>query len=257
MKTTDEFLKPAQRSINWAGIEAEHLKSSITKHLSSDYHGGRVDVDPDTGDNILKIRILRTIPEEVDRHLTQTLEHAKNAFDQVLTNACLALGSKGKANFPWAQDACDLDKRLQNDNIPKEIKCVFLEYKPYIQRGTGTLPVDVSRALASYINNKHRTGVEVEYLPSKFDFDMPPAKLTSLAFINPPEWNDRGDEMAIMRYKGIIEGSGRYSIAAKVVVKDSLFVQPIEVVTGTAMFIDQAKQIFGRMRTKLVELRGS
>lgn len=169
--TADPFAKPQQLN-DWA-----HGAHATAQRLWREFMLGtehRLVTEEDTalGIKIQKVVVLGTMPMAVEENATNSLNHLRNMFDQMLFVACRAIGKPVKdGHYPWATNPTDLERRFVNkktgkETIPNEFWDLIRSQQPYPTsddyEGGNTIP----RAMAALANTKHTIGLEMTGIAS-------------------------------------------------------------------------------------------
>lgn len=180
--TTDPFAKP-QKLLDWAYGSHDAFKRVWEEFILNAEHGLVTEEYPEAGYAAQKVVISGTMPQAVEEHATNTLNHLRNAYDQMLFAACRAIGKPiRKAHYPWATNPIDLGRRLLNkrtgkETIPNELWDLIRSQEPYpasdVYEGGNTLV----RSVATLANTKHTVGLEMTAIAH--------VKLGSVTFTGP------------------------------------------------------------------------
>lgn len=166
MSGIDPFSKP-QKLLDWA-----HGSHSVFKRLWEEFmlnteHRLITEENTEAGYKTEKVVILGTLPPALEEHATNTLNHLRNAYDQMLFAACRAIGKPIKGgHYPWAMNPTDLGHRLLNKKtgkeiIPREFWDLIRSQEPYPASDSHEGGDTLVRAVATLANTKHTIGLEL------------------------------------------------------------------------------------------------
>lgn len=167
-----------------------------------------VDRDPVTGDNVLKIQLDKDVPDLLEERLTDALNNTRNAFDQSVYAACIAMDHPLKdAHYPWATNAKDLLIKLEKGKvgrnaIPRELWPTIIQQEPYYRSdedGTGDTLI---RTMAAFANRKHTVGVEIQCAIAEVDYGQIYVENSPELVIPMPKWDAETNTVWLARWRG-------------------------------------------------------
>ena len=164
----DPFTKP-QKLMNWAYDAWNAAKAEWNAAMLGKEHRLVTEEEAQTGWKVQKVVFAAIMPDTIELHLTNTLNHLKNGFDQMLFAACQAIGEPVEdAHYPWATTPVDLERKLAALNkksgkqrIPSEFWELIRSQEPYPAADTHDGGNTIVRAVAALANAKHTIGLEM------------------------------------------------------------------------------------------------
>jgi len=127
-------------------------------------YGQVVNIDPETGNEVHKFKIFKTLPSSLSRKATEALGNLRNSFDQAVYAACVSIRKVPKKRnlyFPWKTSLADLDGTLKNGPVPTEFWDVIKREEPYPTGNGYTGGDDTIREIAKLANGKHTVGLTI------------------------------------------------------------------------------------------------
>jgi hypothetical protein len=225
------------------------------------------EIDSDTGEQVIKYKVVAPVPEEIEKFAFSCMSHVKNAFDQGTFNAALALGVElsGSTYFPWSTGPADMVGRLRRAKVPEELWDIFRNQQPYKRFDSYVGGDDVVRGFATLANKKHTTGLSVLGDVVHLSYptihglgpDHPESDRQELSVTVGGKWDAEKQEIDIVRYTGKVHVYPDHKISLNIFVSDPAFASPVRVVDGLSTFLESAQTFYNRLRSKCEELRGA
>lgn len=250
----DEEFAPAEESIGWAQGATDELDSLIQRFFEGDVAELVVEVDPDTGENVQKIKFKSDIPKDFRRKATEALNSARHSFDQSVFAARNILGNRSAkgVNFPWATDPNDLTHHLGSRDIDPRLWDTIRPHEPYPTSDKYLGGNDLIRTLATIANNKHTVGLTVAGHLAETRF--PEVRMNGPFQVRMPRWDTRKNEIELIRCRGDIETKGEYRINFMICLKDTRLSQPTDAIGALRLFTQKAETVCKDIKAKCLEL---
>lgn len=201
----------AYQRITWASAQMHELKRRSAIYFDPDSYRRFSEVDPETSYTLDKIA-LGPVPQPIIRNVVQIIEGLRCALDHA---ACATVPRGEKAYFPFGDTRRDMKAALQADrykHIPKEIKTLFVSFKPY---KAGNAPLWALNKICN--TTKHRTIIEpgIVIKDAIFEDRWGVGSHDALPFA--PFWDSRKNEIVVSRStgKGTIHHDVEFSIGIK------------------------------------------
>lgn len=244
--TLDAFFQPAEKSIRWA----HKATAEVEREADSFFDFSRddpfaiivVEDDTNTGEKVQKLKVLRQIPDDLERKATEALNNARHSFDQTLNAGCsFLLGKRVKgANFPWATDPADLGRRIKNPAIDPRLHHVIWSQEPYGTGDTYAGGDDAIRTIATIANSKHTVGLSVGGSIQSATF--PSIQFSGSSFKMPmPIWDSEKNEAELLRWDGDIKFGPQYNFTFYIRLNDPRFSQPTDILFALQTFTAKAE----------------
>lgn len=239
----DVFQRP-QQTIDWAKRSLDEGYQTFSAYAQDDGFAFVTEVDPETGENLLIFRQVKSIPAEVGMHFTNALNNLRNSFDQSLFAVCEAVGHPmSDAHYPWATDPRDLEHRMsggkKNSTLPDEIKIVIRRQEPYFA-GEGHPGGSHNPRLVSVLaNDKHTVGFVANATVDSVT--LPRIITRGSASIGAP-WDSVKKEMIIIRTSGTVAYE-HPSVAVDITFDRRIRGEPIPAAAGIGTFANFAQRV--------------
>lgn len=248
---------PPKQTLGWAQDAIRELSEFLPGFFSSGDIGVTVtQFDPQTGENVLKLRITKPLPAEVTRKITEALGNIRNAFDQATFAAHNIVSGKGNAKvyYPWSQDPTDLNHRLLK--IDKRLWDTLKAHEPYGRSDSYPGGDDLIRALATIANKKHTVGLRIggkalQIHSPQFD---PGVQIHSIRFALIVPWDTEKNETELIRWKGSGNMNGKYNIGFDVFLEDPILMQSVGAVSALDYFATKAHMVIEALQARCLEL---
>lgn len=222
MTIKDEF-SPAKKSIRWAEnaiaefntISATFFQGNVTEIVT--------EFDPQSGDNVQKVRLIEPIPDQLFKTATDALIYSKHSFDQATFAARNIVSGRSNKSvyFPWARTPTDLERLLKSRGIDQRLWDTFSAHQPYPRGDTYAGGDDSIRTLARMANDKHTVGLSVASTLVRTQFPRVcggPGK-KNLRILT-PRWDPKKNEAEMIRWTGNVDISGDYNLSFEIVFQD-------------------------------------
>jgi hypothetical protein len=207
-----------------------YLKGAIDRFFSDEPYTHRRDVDPETGEDVFKIVLVKEIPDEIFAMAGDAFGNIRECLDQTaytVATACRLSNTKLKRiYFPFASDSSSMNKAIRDkcSGIPEEIKALYRSFKPY--KGGD----DALWALNEIANTKkHRYLVPVgNYVGGATFNDISVASCQDLSIMF-PYWDGAKNELVYMRGRGLTDFNYEVKVSFDIAVSqiDVLRGQPV------------------------------
>jgi hypothetical protein len=246
-----------EKTIRFAQEATDELKVEIADffaHRHGEFARILVEIDPDTGENVQKLKIVSQISESIERKATEALNNARHSFDQSLNAACSILkGRPTNLNYPWTRDLGDLDGRLKNPDIDVRLRDSVRAHQPYRTSDGHPFGNDLVRVIATIANRKHNLGLAVA--GEIASIKHPPIKGSVQSLRIPmPKWDAMKNEAELMRWKGELEIGPKYEIEFYIRFDDARLLEPVELVFALNAFTAKAHEVCESLKAKCLEL---
>ncbi|MBB6013474.1 hypothetical protein HNR59_002863 [Aquamicrobium lusatiense] len=258
---SDPFYRPFE-TIQWAREAINEFESTLREFFDSKPYGEVTDLDAETGDSVLKFKLIRDLPTGLARKATEALNNIRHSFDQGLYAGCVAVKRRPKKDihFPWSTTPSDLEGKLSrhNDVIPSEFWDIIRGEHPYPASERYPGGDDIIRELAKIANGKHTIGLKVVGMVSGVRYpDARSGPLGGGPFSLPfPQWNSEKNELIIARYQGDWRFKNNYEIAFQVALDEAGPLRNVPVTAAFHAFAEKSEQFTKALKIKAIELQG-
>ena len=125
-----------KRRLRRAKEHTKHINTRLDKFFKKEPYARVVETDPDSGDQIHKFKLTKSIPEKVTDLTYDAIEALRSSLDQATYAVAIACGAKRPdlVHFPIADDAVKFEKLLKTGQVkdfPPEILTLFRGFEPY------------------------------------------------------------------------------------------------------------------------------
>lgn len=178
--TLSHFDSPRE-VIGWAEEGVDELDAACRAFFREDVFRKVTEFDEGTNQNIVKLKIIKSIPTNIARLTTEALNNLRHSFDQSVYAACRMLGKPTSKHlyFVWAESPADLDGGLgkpisrtnKTPQIPPELWPKLRTFEPYPRGRTYPGGNDLIRGLAKIANRKHT--VRLDFAPDPTSVNYP------------------------------------------------------------------------------------
>jgi len=156
-----------------------------------------VQMDPKSGEQVVKYRVAQKIPGRLRVLASNVLNNLRHSLDQAVNCAAIELGGAKRNNyFPFAKDALDIDRVIKDNckTVPAALKPILKGFRPY--SGGDDLLYSLNRIAGP---NKHqlvvRLNLDLTHLVAN-DFVREVRGPAAFGFI---EWDSAKQEIEIAR----------------------------------------------------------
>lgn len=232
-----------KETLRWAEEALGELERLAAAFFQSRPHREVVEVDPATGFQTVKIRLVEPLPGDVNRRASEALQHTRHAFDQI--TFAIAKEPASQPIFPWAQTPKDLDGLLRKRGVPTELWDAFKRREPYF-RGNGYAGGnDGLRHLAQLANNKHTIGLTVATQVDSVTTGEFSGKFSGAHDVRvvSPSWDPVKAEMVVAILPPGVASKGTHKITSQIVFDGSSPLEGIDVFLALPAFLRGAKTI--------------
>lgn len=250
----DDAFAPPEESVDWANKAVADFKRVAWSFFEDNPAEVITEVDPDTGENVQKVR-LKPLPTEVRRRASEALLNARHAFDQAVYAAQnLTSGhSSEKVYFPWAESPTDLKHLLKCRGIDERLWDTIAAHEPYPRSDTYIGGCDVTRSLATIANKKHTIGLGV--LPDVADVEFSQLNFSSdCVTISSRRYDPVKNEIELLRWRGSLEGYGQCRLGFQIAFQDARLPLPIRALAGLSGFSFKADAVVKSLKARCLEL---
>jgi hypothetical protein len=154
-----------QEAVNWAKTCICLAEEGVKSYLQKQAFASVVELDPETGQQLTKIKLVSPLPIDVAGFLRNALVDTKHSFDQSLFAAAQTVGCvRFDKNYPWSQSIKGLKtimEKRQRDRkaaLPQIIVDEIFRQQPYATGEALSSGHDLIREIAHMVNNKHTIG---------------------------------------------------------------------------------------------------
>lgn len=251
-----EEFAPAEESISWAESATSELDVLIRAFFKGDVAEIVVEFDPDTGENVQKLKFKAKIPKDFRRKATEAINNARHSFDQSIFAARNVLGQRAAKSvyYPWAQNPTDLDGLLKARAIDPRLWDTIRAHEPYPTSDTYPGGDDLIRMLATIANNKHTVGLSVNGLIAETKFPSIVGGFVESLSVLSPRWDARKREAELVRWKGNVQIDGEYQFAFVICLEDTPLSKPVDVMLALRSFTQRAKTVCETIKAKCLKL---
>jgi hypothetical protein len=195
--TLPEFESPKWQ-IERAREHIQQLDTEINAFFASKPCARVVEHDPNTGDQIYKVRLTAKLPGRLRVILKDATSNLRDALDHAVYAAAVSLGvaDPEKTGFPFANDALHLQGELGTwkfSHVPQSIHPILMSFKPY--PGGNDLLVGLNRIRNP---NTHRVIVPVGFATQSLAITGGAGLLTG-GQIGYSRWHPATNEVEYMR----------------------------------------------------------
>lgn len=260
MANVEDFFRPARNSIDWANDAISELNAEIHRFLDGDVAEIVTEIDPNTGENVQKLRLRKAMPSTFGRKATEALTTTRHAFDQAIFAALSALAGrplKKSVYYPWAQSPTDLDHLLKGARgIDERLWDTIAAHEPYPRSDGHAGGDDTIRTLAQIANDKHTIGLRFGATIS--NLKLPPIHLISgkqgeNVYFRNPQWDAEKNEAELVRWKGNVKMDGEYHCVFEVAFSDSRLSEAVNVITGLKAFSSKCSEVTESLHARCLE----
>lgn len=208
-----------ERGKHHAGEFTEHL----TAFTDSNPHAFVIEVDPDTGEDLHKIKLIKPMPIEIEGLALDAASNFRNALDQ----AMFAIVGK-MTYFPFGINEADFEKNVtgkSKKSVPVEVINLIRRFKPYLG---GNDPLWALNKIGN--TNKHGVVVPMATNLTSYTFgDLEIEPGSGPIFIGGnPGWDFEKNEMIVNRFAA----GAKYKITANPRISFFIGMHGIPVVEG-------------------------
>lgn len=196
----------------WASKEVAQFAAMREAFFTEPNTSARVvEFDPDSGQYVGKIRLLKPLPMEMRGLASNVIKNFRDALDQTTFAATLLIREKrsNRAHFPFGESPDDLENSLSRrrsvpcQGLPEELFPVLRQCEPY-PRGDGySGGKDAVRALGRVSgDNKHAVTLTVSGTTVGASLLPPAIKVGpgGAALFVPTEWDPLKNEMKLFTF---------------------------------------------------------
>lgn len=250
--------RAAEESISWAEEAFGELQSLMSAFFKGDFAAIVEELDPNTGENVQKIKFSGQIPKSFRRKATEALTNARHSFDQAIyaTRVIMPGRAPKSVYYPWAQSPTDVDRLLASRPIDPRLWDTIRGHQPYGTSDTHVGGDDLIRTLATIANNKHTVGLSVQGHIATTRFPNIAVEHALTFSMYAPRWDSRKNEAELMRWIGDMKTDGEYEFSFVICLKDAKLAQPVEIGFALDAFTTKAKQVCESLKAKCIELAG-
>lgn len=131
----DRFESP-KLLLEEARANIDDVKSGLDAYFAADPHAVVVDLEPETGYKLYKIKIVADVPGNIRVRAHSAITHMRHALDQACYQAAILLapgGGRSCTNFVFGDDPANLNKLLvtAGKHIPPALHGVIRSLEPY------------------------------------------------------------------------------------------------------------------------------
>jgi hypothetical protein len=217
------------------------------------------EVDSQTGENVQKVKFLKSIPTEFRRKVTESLLNTRHAFDQALFAACNVVSGRDSKEryYPWAQDPTDLEHLLRSKHrkIDERLWNTVRSHEPYRRANTHTGGNDLIRSLATLANQKHTIGLGIGGNITMTSFPNIAASPATNLRVLAPVWNSKKNEAELLRWiGGKIRTDGNYQINFEVILSGAALSGPVNAIGALVDFRAKAQSVIESLQARCLEV---
>lgn len=182
---------------------AHELHAREKEFFDSKPYSPIVDIDPEGGEHIYKIKLTTPLPDRFSLDVSQVLEDLRHSLDHAFTAACRTLGPTDpkiikRLYFPIAETEEKFTATVTSSNfkkVPAEIVALLRSFQPY---GGGNNFLWALTSIAGM--SKHRDLVGVDAVADNFMFlDHFTISTSGPAVMPMPLWDRANGEMIYFR----------------------------------------------------------
>ncbi len=234
-----------QNEIDWARSCINRGNEAFDAYLKDKSFAFVVEIDPSSGEQIHKLKMMKPLPPEVSHYFRNALLDLKHSFDRSLHIAARTMGRTGfDRNYPWSDSIDGLEKILKTrqgkprtslpDGLLKEIRA----QEPYSGPPATFGPKHLVREIANMANDKHSIGFQVSASVSSISVNI---NATGMGIVN-HGWDSVNNEMIVA--KGAFDGKASYcntDITVEVLFQRSGRIGQIPVAAALTEFANRAQ----------------
>lgn len=248
----------AKDSISWAEEAIAEFDGVARAFFQPDAAHRLTEFDPDTGENVLKVRLVKPLPKALRRKATEALLSLKHSFDQATFAArTLTSGMSDKSvYYPWASGPADLIGRLKRYGIDERLWDVFAAHEPYRRSDGYAGGDDLIRTLATMANQKHTVGLAVSGEANAWEG----GGIGSRGYIDrmmllSPRWDAVKNEIELVRWVGDLHMRDGQTVYFKVLLKDARLPNGTVAKTALEAFSAKAHSVVESLQARCIDLR--
>lgn len=242
-RTIASHFAAAKETVDWAKDAVNELDAECRRFFQSGVTRVVIESDPQSGEQIQKLKLTKNLPKVFRRKATEALHNARHSFDQA-TFACHFVTSGNQSSslyFPWSSSPADLEGKLKRYGIDKRLWHIFEAEEPYSRGNSYPGGNDVMRNLAKIANTKHTVGLTIN---AQIAHAICPvigvgSDGGSVALCI-PKWDAAKNEAILARGSGDVQMQDNYSYAFAVIFKEPSFTKPVNAIDALTAFIEKA-----------------
>lgn len=223
-----------------------------------------IEVDAQTGEKVRKVVVRVPVPDAVEEEITNAINNARNAFDQILFAACAAIGKPVKdGHYPWVTDPDDLERKFKHvktgkELIPSELWDVFRAQQPYPASEGHSGGDTYVRTMATFANRKHTIGIEVGCSLSSVTFHggVIDADTKGITF-GPARFDPDSQEIFLYRWRGDHPKLNKEPDLTLYIAFDATAPEILRTrtaVDGVMLFIEAAQRALDALKGRAIQL---
>lgn len=250
------FDRPRQ-TLGFAKDAVDDFEASLRDFFQDDPFARLVELDPNTGYDIHKIKLVKPLPSVAIRRGTEAINNIKNAFDQATFAACAAIGKRPKKDihFPWRCNPTDLERRFEKKDavIPPDLREIFRRHEPYPCGEGYAGGNDQIRELSQIANDKHTVGFDVQGCCPVYRHPTITGKV-SFFDLPSPVWDPMKNEMVMLVISQGANVQHDYQIAFNIIFSETQSLKSTPAVTALKMFLNKADEVCADLFSRCREL---
>lgn len=255
MEMVEAEFAPAKESVDWADEAIEEFHLAAGKFFNPDAAIVITEFDPDSGENVQKVRLKSPLPKTLRRKATEALVTLRHSFDQATFAARNLTGRRSNTgvNYPWSSGPTDTERLLEARGIDKRLWDVFVSHEPYPRTDTHPGGDDLIRTLATIANKKHTVGLTIGAQPEGWGGGgFRGQSIHSLKIMN--RWDPVKNELEFLRWIGDVQFDGDQTVYFQVLFKDSRLPDRVAVRPALETFSAKAKAVIESLQSRCEEL---
>lgn len=244
--------------LRWAREAIQEFDAAKAAFFQSGPYAEFTDVDPETGNKILKIKLTAPLPPILCRKATESMMNTRHAFDKILYAGSVVIGNpiRRKCNFPWRSCPSDLERTLQHKNslIPRDFWDVLRRQEPYPTGDGYSGGNDAIRELSKMANRKHTVGLKVFGSVSGFEQRIS-GSFTELDQGNDfPAWDSVNNEMVLAIFSKDSNFKSHTQVSFQVVLNEAGPLNNIPVSWALEAFAAKAEHFAESLRAECLKI---
>lgn len=255
-KTVEAEFAEAKESISWANEAIAEFDTAARNFFQPDAAVRITEINPDTGEKVLKVRLVKPLPRAFRRKATEALTALRHSFDQA-TFAARNLTSRRSTKsvyYPWSQGPTDLVRLLKERGIDQRLWDIFASHEPYARADGHAGGDDTIRALASIANKKHTVGLTVAGMSTGWAGGEIRANFVHTMSVSSGRWDPVNNEIELVRWIGDLDVCNGQTVYFQIFLKDARLPDGTVAKSALEAFSAKANAVVESLEARCLEL---
>ena len=198
--------------VDFAKAETTEVKTAIEEFFTQkDLTVAVIDLDPDTGYNVGKVRFIGSLPSEWRGKVSNIIKNLRDALDQATYAASAVVRGQpsNRTHFPFGESPDDLEYSLSRrkavpcQGIPDQLFPLFRSFEPY-PTGDGYKGGNNNLRLLGRVSGPHKHSVTLKVTGAMELSGIGPGVMRvgsgGATLTIPPRWDSENNELTIVRF---------------------------------------------------------